>query len=97
MTFAGSAPKRNLDEWDNIIKIFNKHGYQVTDATDKEFVGIKISRDELFKYCMNQHRMIETIAEEAIINGTKDEHLPYPNSTQQPKPLSKLDCAHTED
>jgi hypothetical protein len=39
--------------------------------------------------------MLETLLEEANINGTKDEHLPYPNSTQQPKPLSKLDCART--
>jgi hypothetical protein len=29
-----------------VMTIFNKHGYQVTDATSKEFVGIKISRDE---------------------------------------------------
>lgn len=27
------------DEWDSVIRFFNKHGYQVTDATDKEFVG----------------------------------------------------------
>jgi hypothetical protein len=95
--FRWFVPEENLDEWDNVIKIFNSHGYQVTDATDKEFVGIKISRDEQLNYYMDQHRMIETILEEAGINGTKDEHLPYPNSTQQPKPLSKLDCAQTDE
>jgi hypothetical protein len=46
---------------------------------------------------MDQHRMIETILVKANINGTKDEHLPYPNSTQQPEPLSKLDCVQTDE
>ena len=87
------GPEENLDEWDNIIKIFNIHGYQVTDATDKEFVGIQISRDKSVNYYMDQHRMIDTIIEEAGISGAKDEHLPYPNTTQQPEPLSKLHCA----
>jgi hypothetical protein len=73
--FRWFGPEENLEEWDNAIKIFNNHGYQVTDATDKEFVGIKISRDEQFNYYMDQHRMIETILEEENINGTKDEHL----------------------
>ena len=95
--FRWFGPEENLDEWDNIIKIFNKHGYQVTDATDKEFVGIKISRDKSFNYYMDQHRMIDTIIEEAGISGGKDEHLPYPNTTQQPEPLSKHDCAKTDE
>jgi hypothetical protein len=84
--FRWFGPEENPDEWDNVIKMFNKHGYQVTDATDKDFVSINISRDEQFNYYMGQHRMIETILEEAKINGTKDE----------PKPLSKLDCAQTD-
>jgi hypothetical protein len=75
--FRCSGPEENLEEWDNVIKIFNKRGY-----LDKEFVGIRISRDDQFNYYMNQHRMIETILEEANISGTNDEHLPYPNSTQ---------------
>jgi hypothetical protein len=90
--FRWFGPEENLDEWDNIIKIFNKHGYQVTDATDKEFVSIKISRDKSFNYYIDQHRMIDSIIEEEGISGAKDEHLPYPNTTQQPEPLSKLDC-----
>jgi hypothetical protein len=81
--FRWFGPEENLDEWDNVIKIFNKHGYQVTDATDKEFEGIRISRDEQLNYCMDKHRIIETVIEEAGINGTKDEHLPYLNSTVQ--------------
>jgi hypothetical protein len=98
MTFAGSAPKRILTNGTMSSRYStNKHGYQVTDTTDKEFVGIKISRDEQRNYYMDQHRMIETILEEANINGTKYERLPYPNSTQEPKPLSKLDCAQTDE
>ena len=41
--------------------------------------------------------MTDTIIEEAGISGAKDEHLPYPNTTQQPEPLSKLDCTKTEE
>ena len=41
--------------------------------------------------------MIDTIKEEAGISGAKDEHLPYPNTTQQPEPLSKHDCAKTDE
>ena len=87
--FRWFGPEENLDEWDSVVKIFNKHGYQVTDATDKEFVGIKITRDEQFNYYMDQHRMIDSIIAEANMTCAKDEHLPYPNDIQQP-PLSKL-------
>jgi phage major head subunit gpT-like protein len=48
--FRWFGPEKNLDEWDSVIQIFNNHGYKVTDATDKEFVGIKISRDEQIIY-----------------------------------------------
>jgi hypothetical protein len=41
--FRCNGPEENLDEWDSVIKIFNKHGYQVTDANDKEFVGMTSS------------------------------------------------------
>ena len=73
--FRWFGPEENLDEWDNIIKIFNKHGYQVTDATDKEFVGIRISRDKSFNYYMDQHRMIDTIIEEAGISECKNNYI----------------------
>jgi hypothetical protein len=57
--FRGFGSKENLDVSDNIIKIFNK--YQVTDATDKEFVGIRIPRDKIFNYYLDdQYRMIDT-------------------------------------
>jgi hypothetical protein len=95
--FRWFGPVKNLYEWDNIIKIFNKHGYQVTDATDKEFVGIRISRDKSFNYYMDQHRMIDTIIEEAGISGAKGEDLPYPDTVNQPEPLSKLVCAKTDE
>ena len=86
-------PEEYLHEWGS----FNEHGYQVTNATDKEFVGIKIQHDEQFNYYMDQHRMIDSIITEANIGGTKDEHLPYPNDIQQPLALSKKDCAQTDD
>ena len=34
-----------LHEWDALVKNFNAHKYTVTDCTDKEFVGIKITHD----------------------------------------------------
>jgi hypothetical protein len=40
--------------------------------------------------------MIDSIIAEANMTGAKDEHLPYPNDIQQP-PLSKLDCAQTDE
>lgn len=94
--FRWFGPEEYLHEWDNVVKIFNRHGYQVTDATDKEFVGIKIQRDENNNYTMDQHRMLDLILKEANMTGAKDEHLPYPNDTQQP-PLSREDGAKTDE
>ena len=53
------------------VATFNKHGYDVTDATDKEFVGIKITRDNdyNYKYYMDQHRTIDSIIKEANMTG----------------------------
>ena len=89
--FRWFGPPDHIHEWDAVIKAFNKHGYEVTDATDKEFVGIRIQADSEFNYYMDQHRMIDLIIDEANISGAKDEHLPYPTDAQQPA-LSKLDC-----
>jgi hypothetical protein len=89
--FRWFGPPDHIHEWDAVITAFNKHGYQVTDATDKEFVGIRIQADSAFNYYMDQHRMIDLIIDEANISGAKDEHLPYPTDAQQPA-LSKLDC-----
>ena len=89
--FRWFGPPDHIREWDAVIQAFNKHGYQVTDATDKEFVGIRIEVDEHYNYYMDQHRMIDLIIKEANITGAKDEHLPYPTDAQQP-PLSKMDC-----
>jgi hypothetical protein len=71
---------------------------QVTDATDKEFVDSlpDVTRDEQFNYYMDQHRMIDSIIAEANMTGATEEHHPYPNGIQQP-PLSKLDCAQTDE
>ena len=89
--FRWFGPPDHIHEWDAVIATFNKHGYEVTDATDKEFVGIRIQADSESNYYMDQHRMIDLIINEANISGAKDEHLPYPSDAQQP-PLSKLDC-----
>ena len=92
--FRWFGPEENVHEWDSLVATFNKHGYDVTDATEKEFVGIKITRDKDYNYYMDQHRMIDSIIKEANMTGAKDEHLPYPTDAQQP-PLSKKDCAST--
>ena len=86
--FRWFGPPDHIHEWDAVIQAFNKHGYQVTDATDKEFVGIRIEVDEHLNYYIIQHRII---IKEANITGVKDEHLPYHTDAQQP-PLSKMDC-----
>jgi hypothetical protein len=65
----------------------------VTDAPEKEFVGIRISHDEDFNYYMDQSRMIDAIVKEANMDGAPDAKLPYPLDGPA---LSKADCA-TED
>ena len=45
-----------LHEWDALVKNFNAHKYTVTDCTDKEFVGINITRDADFNYYMEKLR-----------------------------------------
>jgi hypothetical protein len=65
----------------------------VTDATEKEFVGIRISHDEDFNYYMDQSRMIVAIVEVANMDGAPDAKLPDPLDGPS---LSKADSA-TED
>ena len=50
-----------IHEWDLPVATFNKHKYEVTDATDKEFVEIHIYHDNNFNYYMDQTRMISVI------------------------------------
>jgi hypothetical protein len=61
-----------IDEWDLLIKTFGEHKYEMTDATDKEFVGIKISHDKDSNYYMDQERMISSIISEANASGARD-------------------------
>ena len=80
-----------IHEWDLLVSTFNAHKYEITDATDKEFVGIHLYRDEHFNYYMDQTRMLDSILKEANITGFgKEVHLPYPIDGPN---LSKLDCA----
>lgn len=82
--------KRDLIEWDLLVKNFNDHKYKVTDASDKEFVGIRITRDEDYNYFMDQSRMITDILKELNASGVKGESLPYPMTLPS---LSKSDNA----
>ena len=91
--FRWFGSKVNLDEWDLLIKTFNAHKYEVTDATNKEFVGIHIYHDEEYNYYMDQTRMITSIVADANMTGAPDAKLPYP--TDGPN-LSKQDCPTDE-
>lgn len=86
--------KRDLIEWELLIKTFNEHKYKVTDASDKEFVGIRITRDEYYNYYMDQSRMITDILKELNVSGAKGEPLPYPIDGPN---LSKMDNATEEE
>jgi hypothetical protein len=92
--FRWFGPEGNLDEWDNVIKIFSSHRYQVTDATDKELVGIKISRDEQFNYYMDQHRMTETIISVLFLVNIFSQQDPKDNSTYSSVLILPLPPAH---
>ena len=88
--FRWFGPHTMMHEWDLIVATFNKHKYEITDATDKEFVGINIYHDDEYNYYMDQSRMVDSILREANMTGSRDEHLPYPLSSQN---HSKLDNA----
>lgn len=94
--FRWFGPQELLCEWDMLVATFNAHKYEVTDCTDKEFVGIRIYHDDDFNYYMDQTRMINTIVSEAGISGASDSgyHLPYPMTGES---LSKLDNATDEE
>jgi hypothetical protein len=62
----------------------------VTNATEKEFVGIRITREEDVNYYMDQSRMIDAIVKEANIDGAPGAKLPYPLDGPA---LSDADCA----
>ena len=91
--FRWFGPDELLSEWDLLVATFNRHKYEVTDATNKEFVGIHIYHDEDFNYYMDQSRMIDSIVRDANLQGDPIEKLPYP---MDGNPLSKLDCATEE-
>jgi Reverse transcriptase (RNA-dependent DNA polymerase) len=92
--FRWFGPPDMINEWDILVLTFNKHRYEVTDATNKEFVGIHIYHDNDFNYYMDQERMITSIVKEANISGAKDAYIPYPLDGPA---LSKADCPTTEE
>jgi hypothetical protein len=81
-------------EWDLLVATFNAHNYEITDASNNEFVGINISADEGMNYYIDQTRMVEAILTEAGMKGVRYELLPYPMSGPS---LSKLDNATDEE
>ena len=91
--FRWFGPNNMLSEWDLLISNFNKYKYEMTDATDKEFVGIRITHDSDYNYYMDQERMISSIVSEANATGMKYRTLPYPLTGD---PLTKMDCAIDE-
>ena len=90
--FRWFGDESEISEWKLLVDTFEKHKYKVTDVSDNEFVGIKITRDENFNYFMDQTRMIDEILAEAHMRNERDEKLPYPNPTTGPA-LSKEDNA----
>lgn len=44
--FRWFGDKDDLSEWQLLVTTFEKQKYKVSDATDKEFVGIRITRDD---------------------------------------------------
>ena len=48
--FRWFGDKEELSEWTLPVDNFEKHKYKVTDVTDNEFVGIKITVDENYNY-----------------------------------------------
>jgi hypothetical protein len=87
------CPPEYLSEWDDLVATFNKYKYEVTDATNKELVGIHIYHDEDFNCYMDQTRMVTAIVAEAHMTSAPDAKLPYP--TDGPA-LSKEDSATEE-
>jgi hypothetical protein len=63
--FRWFSPPEYISEWDDLVAIFNRHKYEVTDASEKEFVGIRISHDEDFNYYMDQSRLIDAFVKKA--------------------------------
>ena len=88
--FRWFGDKQDISEWDHLLTTFKEHNYKVTDCTDKEFVGTRITCDENFNYFMDQTRMIESILEGIGMKNTKEETLPYPVDKLS---LSKADKA----
>lgn len=85
-----------MHEWDLIVVTFNKHKYEITDAADKEYVGINIHHDEEYNYYMDQSRMVDSILREANMTGSRDEHLPYPLTGQNLSKLDNVQNTHTD-
>ena len=78
MILGGLEIKKDISEWENLLDTFNKHKYKLTECTDKEFVGIRITCDDNFNYYLDQTRMIESILEGIGMKITQHEALPYP-------------------
>ena len=76
--FRWFGDKKHLNHWQLLVDNFEKHKYKVTDVSDNEFVGIKITRDNEYNYYMDQTRMIDDILSDHQMKNANDEKLPYP-------------------
>ena len=88
--FRWFGDKKHLNHWQLLVDNFEKHKYRVTDVSDNEFVGIKITRDNEYNYYMDQTRMIYDIISDHQMKNANDEKLPNPLDGNK---LSKLDNA----
>jgi hypothetical protein len=58
-----------MHKWDLLVATFKEHNYEITDACDKEFVGINISTDKDMNYYVDQTRTTEAILTESGMKG----------------------------
>jgi hypothetical protein len=76
--FRWFGSEQDLSEWTRLVNAFEESKYKVTDASDKEFVGIRITRDADGTYYMDQSRMIDQILEDHDMKNCPLQYLPYP-------------------
>ena len=60
--------KQYLSECDALVENFKKDIFKATDCPDKEFVGVKIIRDEEWNYFIDQHRIIDDTFKSVELN-----------------------------
>ena len=67
-------PNELLAEWDILVKTFNEHEHEVTDATNKHFVGKHIFNDSEYSFWMDPTRTLTSIVVDANMTGCSRRH-----------------------